>query len=525
MKLHLRLAIPLLVISVVVTAAVTLGMIALVRGTVDVVFEQSGAQLERITRNALRARMENLDEVASVFAALRGDISARDREWKHVPLDAAAVLDSRTGKVRSAMGLALNADDLKGLLGSATGDPRVMRAGSGLAIAGVARDDSRRETVVVAQTLGDGFAAELKDLLQAEIEIAVGGVAVAGGRAGPATAEPRYPVRSVLPTPGGAEVTVTMAMPAGAVYATRRKALAFTVAGGVVLLAIAFLFYGYAVVRVTRPVRDLIRAAERIAAGDLSAELKAGAPAELGTLVREFNQMARSLKDMQEKLVHSAQLSSVGQLVAGISHELNNPLLGLLGHAEHLASKTRDDDPAKEKLATIIREAQRMKRTLADLKSFTRPGGKERVRVNLNQLSDEVLGLVRHDAAKAGVKATSSLAAGGAAVAGVPDRLRQVLLNLVLNALQAMPDGGKLVVRTAARGGRMEVAVEDTGPGIPDGVRERVLDPFFSTRPGRMGLGLSISREIVEEHGGALRIEARPGGGTAVRFDLPADGG
>jgi signal transduction histidine kinase len=119
------------------------------------------------------------------------------------------------------------------------------------------------------------------------------------------------------------------------------------------------------------------------------------------------------------------------------------------------------------------------------------------------------------------------LAEGGAVINASPDQVRQVILNLVLNAIQAMPKGGTLTIRTATQaenGSRAcLVVVEDAGTGMPPEVRARVLEPFFSTRPGRMGLGLAICREIVSEHGGTLSIDSRPGEGTRVTVEIPAE--
>ncbi len=526
MKLHLRLALPLLVTAVIVTAAVTIGMIVLVRGTVSAVLRQSGRQMARITENALNARAQNLNEIAMVFGVLRGDIQTRDRAWKHVPLDAAAIINRKTGQVISAMGASINPKDLKGLLDTQLPGPPILRIREGLLIAGVSPDEKQQNLVVVGQRLGPEFVKELKGLLQTNIEVKADGRPIASTLTGDFPSGTFYPVNRAFSTPGGADIEVTMHMPAREVYQTRRMAFFFTIGGGLTLLLIALSFYAYSLVRVTRPIRDLIAATERVAAGDLEASLDPGAPAELGALMREFNTMARSLKETQEKLIHSAKLSSVGQMVAGISHELNNPLHGLLGHAEHLATKFPPGDPTREKLDTVVREAQRMKRILADLRGFTRPSGQDRARIDLNQVVREVLALSRHDAEKAGVSCELALHEGDAVVMASPDQIRQVLLNLYLNALQAMPQGGRLKVTTSHReqNGRQMcvVAVEDTGAGIPPDIQSRVKEPFFSTKPGRIGLGLSICQEIISQHDGTLLIDSKPGEGTRVTFNLPA---
>ena len=526
MKLSYRLALPLAGAAVVITGAAAVGMTLLVSKTVDTAFRQSSAQLARITENAMRTRAEALQEVAFVFASLRGDVRSRSLRWKHPVLDAVAVVDARTGKIRSGMGKDFGGDDLRALVSSGPPPLPVMRIGKDLAIAGAAYSEDRNEMVVVGKCIDREFARELKGLLQADIEIRSGGRTVAASAEGGPPRENLYRAESRFVTPGGGEMNVVMILPVDELVSARRKALAYALGGGVLLLLLAFLFYAYAVVRVTRPLRELIEGVRRATRGDLDPKLTPGAPDELGELMSEFNRMAKSLKQAQERLVHSAKLSSVGRLIAGISHELNNPLSGLLGHAEHLLSKHPSGDPAGEKLETIVREGKRMKKILADLMGLTRPNSRERKPFDLNQVAGEVVALVRHDAEGAGVACGAVLEPGGTATTGSSDEMRQVLLNLVLNAIEATSGGGRIEVATFRLhdNGRASVgvAVSDTGEGIPADAVGKITEPFFSTKPGRIGMGLAISREIVETHGGTMRFESNEGKGTRVVVELPA---
>lgn len=515
MKLSVRLALPLLLVAAGVTGAVTAGLLVVLNRTTGAVAAQTGHQLGRITEHALAERAQALHDMAVVFAALRGDARARDRAWRHAPVTAAVVLDGAGGRVRSAFGPAMDPGDLRAIARGAADRP-VVRAEGGLLVTGSARADRGGDLVVIGQRLDAGFAAELERTLQAPVAVATQGRTVAATFTGPVPSRDVYPVDVALDTPGGGSAAVTVYVPAAQVFRARRAALAVALGGGALLLAAGFFFYWYAVIRITRPIGDLIAATERLAAGDLAAGLSVDAPAELGTLVRAFNRMAGALKDAQDKLVHSAKLSSVGALVAGISHELNNPLYGLLGHAEHLMGKFPDGDPAREKLDIIVREARRMQRTLADLRGFTRPSTRARATVDLAQVAREVAELVRHDAATAGVDVRAESRGGAAQTTGSPDELRQVVLNLVLNALQATPRGGSITVRADGSC----VAVEDTGAGMDAATLARVREPFFTTKPGRMGLGLSIAQEIVAAHGGRLAIDSRPGAGTRITVTL-----
>ncbi len=526
MKLHARLGLPFVIAAVAVTALMLGGLVLLVRGTTRAVIRQTGHQLTRIAAHEVAQRAQALDEIASVFAALPGTASVRDRRWRHPALAAVAVVDPADGRIRSALGAALAPGDLRALIHAAKPAWPVIRTTDGrLLIAGRARGRDGA-AVVVAQPVDQAFAAALGRALQAGVEIATGGTVQAGFRPAGGADGRTYTATGAARTPGGAPFEFRVDVPADEVFRAQRTAAIVAAGGGLVLLAAAFAFYGWLLVRVTRPIRDLTTEVRRVAAGEPAAGLPAGAPAELGQLVDEFNRMAAALRETQDRLVHSAKLSSVGALVAGVSHELNNPLLGLLGHAEHLASKTAPDDPARAKLEIILREGRRMQRTLAELRGFTRPGGRERARVDLNDVAREVLELVRHDAEQAGIACQADLAERGVHIRAVPDRVRQVALNLALNAVQAMTTGGRLTIATRGRNGTgpsATLVVEDSGPGIPEAALARVTEPFFSTKSGRMGLGLSISREIVEEHGGALTLANRAGGGARAEARFPVE--
>jgi len=520
MKLQLRLALPLFVVALLVTAAVMGGMVLLVRGTAAAVLRQSGRQFQRITENSLKMRAQELREVASVLGMLDGDIRARSAAWKHTPLDSAAVFRRKDGKVVSALGKSVKREEFMALGGKLPPEPCLLAAGDGVIVAGFAPEKAAPNAVMAGRRLDSAFSGELKGLLQADVEVSVNGRVVAGTMAGAVPPGRFYPVESSFLTPGKTAVTIRMFLPVEEVNAVRRRAVAMSVAGGFLLLGLAALFYGWTFSRVTRPVRNLTSAVDRMAAGEIETVPEGDAPAELGDLVRQFNTMARTLNETQRTLVHSAKLSSVGQLVAGVSHELNNPLLALLGHAEHLATKFPEDDPTRRKLDIVITEAQRMRRILANLRSFARQSGEERVPVDLNALAGEVLELVMHEADKAGVKCVTEYGEGVAATVSA-DQIRQVILNFTLNALEAMPGGGTLTVKTGAEGKSVRVTVSDTGSGIPTEIKDKVMEPFFSTRPGKTGIGLSICQEIAGRHGGTITIESETGKGTRVTLEVP----
>ena len=520
MKLHLRLALPLFAVAGAVTLAGTVGVVVLVRTTFGVAQKQSGDQLARIADNVLKGRARNLTDAAEWLAKDPGNFSGRARSLRGTRLDAASLADPRTGTALRAYGSAIEVADLKGLGGDLPALV-ILRSADGLLITGTARTADGR-VAVAAQRFDVKFASALKELLRADITVSTEGKETFSTLKD-TSAEPYYPARLVIRTSGGAPVELAILVPAGGAFRARRTALALTVAGGAILLVLALLFYWYTVVQVTRPIRDLISAADRVAAGDLESRLPAEAPAELGALIRQFNAMAVALRETREKLVHSAKLSSVGALVAGVSHELNNPLLGLLGHAEYLSAKIGAGEPGREELDIILSEGRRMKKTLADLRGFLRPSEAVRIRMDVNSVVSEVLTLVRHDASGTGIKCATELHPSGAHVNGSPDQVRQVILNVTLNSIQAMPGGGSLTIRTTVAGAAVRITVADTGAGIAPEHRARITEPFFSTKPGRMGLGLAICRDILDRHGGKLTVDSGPGCGTRVTIELPMD--
>jgi signal transduction histidine kinase len=360
-------------------------------------------------------------------------------------------------------------------------------------------------------------------LARASIEISVEGRAVAG--ADPGGTDPGEATATVaieLPTAAETPVRLTARVPAGRILAARRAALGATVAGGVLLFLAGAGVALWTLARVTRPLRSLAAAAEALAAGGAPVEVPAGAPAEVGVLVARFNEMGGKLAESRDRLVHTAQLSTVGQLVAGVSHELNNPLTILLTHAEYALARLDPAAPGRAEVATVLDQGRRLARLLGELRGLVRPGDAAPAPLDLNDIARETAALIRHDAAKASVACEAVVARAPVIVRASADQIRQAALNLALNALQATPAGGRMAVRaeSGAPGGRL--VVEDTGPGFPPDLRDRLGEPFVSTRPGRLGLGLAITRDVAARHGGRLRLDAAPGGGARATLELPA---
>jgi len=238
-------------------------------------------------------------------------------------------------------------------------------------------------------------------------------------------------------------------------------------------------------------------------------------------------------KNLEQLVADRESIAAFGDIAAGIAHEVKNPLGGIRGAAEILASRV-EESRSKEIAEMIVREVDRIAALVDDLMVFT-PGDVMRFElVNIHRLLDEVLELLSLDPISEGVEVERRYDPSIPELMADGDRLAQVFLNLARNAFQAMaPDGGKLVVRTRMpvdrhlsdeRGARIPtlvVEISDTGPGIPSDVLHKLATPFFTTRPDGTGLGLAVSRNWVSRHGGSLRIESSVGDGTTVEVVLP----
>jgi len=224
--------------------------------------------------------------------------------------------------------------------------------------------------------------------------------------------------------------------------------------------------------------------------------------------------------EIEEQLRRADRLSALGELAAGMAHEIRNPLGSIRGTAEILRDGIDPADKRHEFAGILIKEVDRLNRVVRDFLDFARPAPVERGRVDLNEALREILALIGPQALNGGVRV--ELTAGELPpVPGDREQLKQAFLNLVLNALQAMPAGGTLAVSTAPVEGRVEVRFTDTGQGIPPEKLEKIFNPFFTTRQEGTGLGLAITHRIVQGHGGRIEVTSRIGEGTTFTVIIP----
>jgi two-component system NtrC family sensor kinase len=226
---------------------------------------------------------------------------------------------------------------------------------------------------------------------------------------------------------------------------------------------------------------------------------------------------------LEDQMIQTEKLTSLGLLAAGVAHEVNTPLAVISNYIQMLAKQTPSDDPRQKTIERIVKQTFRASEIVNNLLNFSRTGGAEPVEVDMNAVLEETLSLVQHPFKTSRVHVVRNYSEKLPPILGSITRLQQVFLNLFMNARDAMPGGGMLEVRTGAHNGSVEIEVTDTGAGIPAEHLHRIFDPFFTTKAsGRgTGLGLSVSYGIIKEHAGKVDVRSTPGKGTSFRLEFP----
>jgi len=224
---------------------------------------------------------------------------------------------------------------------------------------------------------------------------------------------------------------------------------------------------------------------------------------------------------LQEKIMQSERLAALGQLVAEISHEIKNPLMMIGGFSRQLL-RSVSDSKDRNKLEIISKEVKRLENLLADLREFHGRRALEAAPVDLHRLLQDTVAIVRENNPEKAVNIELMEDPDGRFVFGDEERLKQVFLNLIKNASEAVESGGNILIVTRVADDKVAIDIQDNGCGIPAEYQEKVLSPFFSTKQNGTGLGLCISKRIVEEHeGGGLEIDSQVGQGTTIHLKLP----
>jgi two-component system sensor histidine kinase PilS (NtrC family) len=234
-----------------------------------------------------------------------------------------------------------------------------------------------------------------------------------------------------------------------------------------------------------------------------------------------------SIKQMEQRMRQADRLAAVGRLSANMAHEIRNPLASISGAVEALARDLPADPTRSQLVEIVLRESARLNQIVGDFLEYARPAPMAPIEINMAEILDEVLLLIEHRSLPANLKVIREYG-DALPTRADPQRLRQAIWNLCLNAVQAMPDGGEL--RVAARplrerGGRLQIAIADTGQGIADSDLPHIFEPFFSTKPEGSGIGLALVYRVLEEHGGSIEVRSRVAEGTTFILTLPAPDG
>lgn len=313
--------------------------------------------------------------------------------------------------------------------------------------------------------------------------------------------------------------------------------IGFLLIGGGFMLVVGLL--------IDRPIKKMIRTIRRIENGDLSARMEEDKKDEFGLMAKSFNSMLESLDSAKqeiemchsEQMQRAAKLASLGEIISGIAHEIKNPLTGISCAVQVFQSEMNKDDSKKAVTTEILNHIKRLDRTVKDLLNYAKPKPPNFMPHKIDDVLNKAVFFVYPEAKKHNVVIDTGIEGEIPDVMMDPDQMQQVFLNLMINAVQAMPDGGKLKITTSnsekekAEDNKIiellpgEKAVmikfEDTGIGVEDDILDSIFDPFFTKKSKGTGLGLAISRRIVQEHGGEITVKSEVGKGSIFTIYLP----
>jgi signal transduction histidine kinase len=303
-----------------------------------------------------------------------------------------------------------------------------------------------------------------------------------------------------------------------------RTALTILILLGGLTLLVGALMALYAR-RVLRPLKQVISRADAVAGGDLSVQQAIDSGDEIGELSATFESMVQAIAGARERLLASERLAAIGKMAAHVTHEVRNPLSSIALNLELLEEEVGSTDPeVKNLLRAIGQEVQRLSGLSDQYLSMARRKPPEQEECDLGALVRSAVEFMRKDVERHGVELSSVIPAQLPWVSLDQGQVRQVLFNLVRNAREAMPGGGRVLIAVSQRGDCLVVKVADNGPGIPAEREAQLFDPFYTTKDHGTGLGLAVSRQILAAHGGKLEYKAVAPHGSAFMLVLPLPG-
>jgi len=297
---------------------------------------------------------------------------------------------------------------------------------------------------------------------------------------------------------------------------------------GSVGIVLAILFSGWAASRVTRPVEQLAGAAREVAAGNWNTRVPVNSADELGALAESFNRMTQELLQQREQLVQSERVAAWRELARRLAHELKNPLFPLQLTVENLVrsreqSPEQFDEVFRESSSTLLAEIANLKAIISRFSEFSRMPQPQFQRVQLNEIVQNVARLLQaqlRSQESAPIECRLELAEALEPIAADAELLHRAFSNLALNALDAMPQGGTLTLRTSQNGNRGVVEIADTGTGLTAEECERLFTPYYTSKAHGTGLGLAIVQSVISDHGGRISVRSEPGHGTTFTIEL-----
>jgi nitrogen fixation/metabolism regulation signal transduction histidine kinase len=295
---------------------------------------------------------------------------------------------------------------------------------------------------------------------------------------------------------------------------------------GILVAVLASLWFA---ARVTRPVVSLADAARRVAAGDLGAKVQVESSDELGALAAAFNRMTEDLAQQKDRTVQAERVAAWRELARRLAHELKNPLFPLQVTVENLMrAKQKSPELFEEVLhegtATLLAEINNLKTIVGRFSEFSKMPQPQRRPTQINDVVRSVLQVFHAQLQeKSHIAVQTDLADALPEISADPDLLHRALQNLVLNAIDAMPEGGQLTIRTSDLGDPVELSVSDTGSGLTSEECGRLFTPYYTTKQHGTGLGLAIVQSVVSDHGGKISVESVQEKGTTFRIELPCE--
>lgn len=317
----------------------------------------------------------------------------------------------------------------------------------------------------------------------------------------------------------GKEMLMNIVFDASLSYAVLKRNLSYNIILALICFSFAIFFFYLLGTRIIKPIQSLVKATTVVASGNLEHKIQFKSNDELGKLALSFDAMVEHLKVARENTITSTKLAAIGQLASSIAHELRNPLAVIKNCAYYIKTKVpASDDKVAKHLVMINAEIDASERIISGLLNFSRNADSQKVNLQINDMLDDVLSF---SVAPFSVKVIKEFDPSSPVISGDPGQLKQVFINFIINAYEAMSKGGELKVITQHSNDFIEVIFADTGCGIPPENLKKIADPFFTTKIKGTGLGMAISHKIIQAHKAKLEVISEVDKGTRFTIKFP----